>query len=62
MDWIDVNDRMPEKIGLYHVLNPNILGGEFRCFYVRKANGYKTWVCNNPDEITHWKPIDETEK
>jgi hypothetical protein len=52
MDWIDVNNRLPEKIGWYKV---KTIHGEFEAPFVNTINGNLVWVLPDPSIITHWQ-------
>lgn len=65
MEWIDVNDRLPEKDGRCIVCTKNITGWQplkhniFISEYMFNDFIYMGWE-NNP--VTHWMPLPEPPK
>lgn len=66
-EWISVDDRMPEKVGLYLICR----NGKVECAYRQNFLGFSA-IWNNdltggysiiPDkEVTHWMPLPEAPK
>jgi hypothetical protein len=57
MEWISVEDRLPEVCQLVRVMGPGVDGADF-CFSHDPTKS--RWDCHWNDEVTHWMPIEDT--
>lgn len=61
MEWIDVNERLPEESGVYLVFTEIFGIGTDRY----KDSGLGFWTLEYPvkeDRVTHWMPLPEPPK
>ena len=59
MEWISVNDRLPEKCGEYIVFVKNLTGRIAYFNPVFVASFYYTWNFQAWEDnvVTHWMPL-----
>ena len=65
MEWISVNERLPETYGEYIVFVKNLTGQIFLEKSIFVANYfYKQWLFEGwvDNKVTHWMPLPEPPK
>jgi len=67
MEWISVNDRLPDEGEKVLTINLQAKGyHEYRLDYlVDLDNGERIWACrlnNEYDKVTHWMPLPDSPK
>lgn len=67
VDWIDVNDRLPEEGGRYwcYVRDLNDLGVshfQWNCAYNENEKRFSDSTLLNGEQVTHWRPLPEPPK
>ena len=62
MEWIDINERKPDKVGWYKIKMPEMRQVEYEAPFVRNMKGELVWVVPDETLITHWKEKEDADK
>ena len=61
MEWVDINERKPEKAGWYKIKMSEMRQVEYEAPYIHNGKGDLVWVVPDETLITHQKEIARNE-